>query len=485
MYSNSNRNPAWYKDIKWLTGLLLVPTLALATLFFSLSQLTNETPAKNTLESVLQLTLLPEGLEADTGLVPVQQGFAYVPGEPLRLLPGVDVYVDATELQAFTVADAKGRIAGVIADRVIADGAADALSLVPEGVLRNQLDEAFESTVPLLMTSLLEASMLPSGLDDGSRLANWQLQAQQNPGELVQPVVGVFIFASPNELSQLSDRAIGELVVRRLAQVVQDEGLAAAQDLITNSNLQSRLTTTVDRDVRATLHEFLQTLLVAQEATIEDRLTKARDVVAQLDQPEETVGLLSISNAEELAGLSPQEANRVVLRDLAAVVYTEGGFAASQLVTDAEQSQRLQRVLPTLNTFTRARHARFVQLTWLAGIIALLLLVVLLFVSTGLNRLLHTGVVIAVSALLGSSVFWPLQQNVANWNVAIPTVNLSSEGALGYLLDLLTYVSIRLPAALFDVLARNHLIVLLSGVSLIVLYILIQLFRLVRPRRRY
>ncbi len=96
-----DRSPGWFRDAKWLSGLLLVLALAAATLFFSLAQLTARTRALPLIESVLQLTLLPEGLDGPA--VTVRQGIDYQPGEPLQLLPGVEVYADATEIPTFSI----------------------------------------------------------------------------------------------------------------------------------------------------------------------------------------------------------------------------------------------------------------------------------------------------------------------------------------------------------------------------------------------
>jgi hypothetical protein len=483
MYSSYDRSPAWYRDAKWLSGVLLVVMLALATLFFSLASLTREAPAVELLKSVLQLTLLPQGGALEPQMVTLQGGFDYQVGAPLVLLPGVaSVVVDATELDDFTVADARGRIAGVLADTVIAQGRAGVLTQVTDSTLRTQLDRALSNTLLLATEALLSSSMMPSGLADGSRLANWQLQAQQNPGQEVQPIVGVFVRFPPAQLQPLSAQQIGERVVRALAEVTLAEGLGAAQQLVTNANLQERLTTTVNQGVRAQLHTFIDTLLTDREEELASRLEQARDLSARQQEAAVAQAQFQQLAGQDVSGLAPEEANQVVLENLATVAYVSGADEVVTLMSDAGQQTRLSAARPAVAAFTAESHRRFVRLSWIFGVLSALLLAALLVFSRGLNRILNAGVAITLSALGGAWGLWTLYQRAPN--AAGAPAGLQSEGAFGQLVGLFEYLLANLPESALWLLTRNYLIVLTAGVGLMAFYLLMQLWRLFRPRRR-
>lgn len=483
MYSSFDRSPAWYRDAKWLSGLLLVVTLALTTLFFSLASLTREAPAVALLKSVLQLTLLPQGGALEPQMVALQTGFDYQAGTPLVLLPGVtNIVVDATELESFTVEDAKGRIAGVLAETVIAQGRTGLLNQVTDNTLRLQLDRALSNTLLLATEALLSSSMMPSGLADGSRLANWQLQAQQNPGQEVQPIVGVFVTFPPAQVQPLTAQQIGERVVRGLAEVTMNEGLPAAQQLVTNANLQERLTTTVNQGVRSQLHTFIDTLLADRESEIASRLEQARDIGTRQQEAAAAQAQFQQLAGQDVSGLPPEEANQVVLENLATVAYVGGADEVVTLVNDNAQQSRLGAARSAVSALTAESHRRFVRLTWTFGLVSTLLLAAVIFFSRGLNRIINLGFVITLSALGGAWGLWTLYQSRPN-TAGVPA-GLQTEGTFGYLANLLRYILASLPNDALWILTRNYLIVLTTGLGLIVLYLLMQLWRVFRPRRR-
>lgn len=473
-------NPAWFRDVKWIGALLLVPSLAVATLTFSLTQLTAEGQGTALLRQVLQLTLLPEGVEE--GAVEVRQGVDYRPGEPLTLLPGVEVFADATEVATFRADDGINRIAGVLADRVIQRGTGAAFELVGNAGLREQLDQAFAGPVPLIVRSRLAAEMLPSGLEDGSRLADWPTQAAQNPGEPVQPIVGVFVYADPGELSELSNRSIGDLVIDRLAETVLAEGLASAQSTITNSNLLTRLTVAVDEQARADLHALLRAVLTGRQGELEARLEQAQALLVEEGAPPQ--GLLGILSAEQLAGLTPEQANARVLAALSERGYAGGAPALDALLTEPEQSSRLSSVASLVDGLSLEARNRYLRLTWIFGLAALLFAAVVAGFSSGWGRLVNIGLAVAASAAGGALLFWQialLGQRAAD---AVLPASVRSEGVFAYLRGLVAYVGANTPLSAFDLLFRNHLVVLAVGAGVVVIALLIRLLGAMRPRRR-
>jgi hypothetical protein len=473
-------NPAWFRDVKWVGALLLVASLAAATLTFSLTQLTAEGQGTALLRQVLQLTLLPEGV--DEGAVEVRQGVDFRPGEALTLLPGVEVFADATEVGVFRAEDAVGRIAGVLADGLVQSGTTGAYALVTNAGLRDQLDQAFAGPVPLIVRSRLAAALLPSGLEDGSRLADWPTQAVQNPGELVQPIVGVFVYADPAELRELSNRSIGNLVVDRLAETVLDEGLAAAQATITNSNLLARLTSAVDEEARADLHGLLRTVLTGRQGEIASRLEQAQAVLVERES--EPQGLLGILSAEQLAGLSPEQANARVLSALAERSYAGGTPALAALLTEPDQAARLDSVTSLVDGLSLNARNRYLRQTWIFGLASLLFAAVVAGFSSGWGRLVNIGLAVAFSAAGGAALFWQIANLTERAVGAALPGGVRSEGVFAYLRGLLAYVGANTPQTAFDLLLRNHLVVLAVGAGVVVIALLIRLLGAMRPRRR-
>lgn len=479
MYRNTQ--PAWYRDAKWMSGILLVLTLAPAILFFSLAQITERQRAEPLLQEILELTLLPDA-GADR-LVAVRTGLEWSPDEPLQLMPSVDVFADPTELNDFDVESAINRIAGVLAERTVVDGTEGALALVAPSEFETQLRSAFESTVPQLAESLISDAMLPAGLADGSRFANWPLQALQSPGEPVQPVVGVFIFLDPDRLEGLPSRQIAELVVTRLSERVLGQGLVVTQEAITNDTLELLLVQSVQESVRPALHDLFTTLLVSHRNEIADRLDQSRAVL-QGTEATAPAGLAGLISADERADLTAEQANNQVLAALAERAYEGGGRAVLEVLTEADQASRMAAVTPLLDALDARANGRYTRWAWLTGAGALLFLGLLVVFSRGLSRLVNPGLAVAVAAAGGSLLFTRLAAGLGGIGTVGLPVSVRSEGLFAHLFGILAYVGTNLPSEAVPLLVRNHLIVLGVGAALLVIALLLRMFRFVRPRRR-
>lgn len=482
MFSNYDKNPAWYRDIKWVSSILLIPTLAAAILMFSLASLSAEPMAERVLESVLSVTLLPEGNQ-NGELIAVQPDFDYEVGEPLKLLPGVEVFAKPTELDSLSVKEARGRMASRFTDKVFAQGQAGVVGLVSDPTLNAQLEVAFKNTLPALVRMYLEAAMMPMGLDDGTRVADWRLQVEQFPSEPVQPIVGVYVTLPPGQLASFSDRQIGEFVVDNLTTIFLREGQAAAKSRVGNEDLNLRLSETLAREIRESLHGYFENMLIPRDGELAVRFEQARQVVAQHEAAQ-----ASQARLQNLTGvssdLSPEEANRAVLNKLANLAYTGGLGKVTAIVDDAQQIARLEAATGATRFLSAESHRRFVRLTWWFGSVAGLLLTTLLLFSSGFFRLLNAGIFIALAALIGTWSFWRLELAVANNPASAPPLSLGALGVIGYLEGLLKYLGSSLPQEAFEKLLFNHLVVFGVGLALVLLYILLQLMRTFKPKRR-
>src|SRR5690606_23778304 len=134
-------------------------------------------------------------------------------------------------------------------------------------------------------------------LDDGSRLADWPAQAAANPGSLVQPIVGIFVYESPARLATMGLRAIGVSVVGQLSDMVMAEGLGAALAQVTNANLRVRLEEGAGTIARTNIHQLLVAILAGRADEMEARLAEANAVLAgeQADDEDALAGLLPAS----------------------------------------------------------------------------------------------------------------------------------------------------------------------------------------------
>lgn len=473
----TDRQSAWQRDVTWASAVLLALTVMAGVLLLTQAQLASEERGVPVIRSVLEMTLQPGGAPADLG---VRSGEAYRPGERLALLPGVEVFADPTEIPTFTVDQAVSRLAGVLADRLITGGSQAMLAAVADPELGAQLRAAVEGPIASLVRASLELEMLPAGLDDGSRLADWPAQAAANPGELVQPVVGIFVYVSPNRLRTMSQREIGVEVVGQLADLVMSEGIGAAREVIANANLRARLDAGADQRARAEVHALLESLLLGRRVEIESRLAGAAQVLSgQADAGDALSGLLP---ASQLAGLTPEEANAAVMNALAARAYQGGGALAAAQLTRPDQADRVRRVAPLIDAFSAAARARYTRWTVGAGVLAVVLLVLVVGFSRGLWRLGNVGLAVVAGSALGAWAFDALRRTAPD-EAPLP-LGAQAQGLFGSLADGLRFALASLPAAVLDTAWRNHVVALLSGATLLVLAVVVWLLRGVRPRRR-
>lgn len=473
----TDRQPAWQRDVVWLSAILLALAVLFGTLTFTQARLASESRGVAIVRGILRLTLLPG---AEGGNLGVRAGASYQAGQPLALLPGLEVYADATEIPTFTVDEAIGRSAGVLADRLVAGGSTAVLAVVTDPDLRSQVARALEGPVASLLRGALEAELLPSGLDDGSRLADWPAQAAANPGQPVQPVVGVFVYLEPAALGRMSEREIGVAVVQQLATTVLAEGLGAAQALVTNVNLGARLDQAADVTARARAHELFATLLLGRTGEMETRLREAQAVLAGEEADESALG--GLLPASQLAGLTPEQANEAVLDALAARAYEGGSALAAAQLTRPEQAERVRRVGTLIDGYTAAAHRRYLTWTWLAGVVAAAMLALVMAFSRGFTRLVNAGIAIALGAAPGALLFDVARRSLPE--AATLPAGAAAQGVFGALFGLVRYAAAALPRDLVALPLRHHVMVLLVAGSLVLLAIVLWLLRGMRPRRK-
>lgn len=476
------RTPGWQRDVIWVAGTVLMVAAALTAAAVAWSRLADQENAQPLLIASLRATLLPgDGAEAEAPALAVRADSGIDAGEAFEALPGSGVQIDPSEAPTFDVAAALDRIAGVWSARLLSEGRDALFAGTSDPALQEQLRRVVDGPGAGLVEAELAEELMASGLGDGSRLANWPLQAQQDPGEPVQPVVGVFVFFDVAELQGLSDRQIGEAVVARLTGVTIEDGADAARDAITNVNLSARYEQGLSQ-ARSALHQLFVAVLSGRTAEIETRLAEAR-AVQQGEAPEET-GLAGLLPASDLAGLPPEAANERILSALAERTWREGPAALDGLLAGDPRSERLDAARPVLAPFTRAARARAVRLAWTAGVVAVLAAAAMMVLARGAGRLSRPGAALLVAAAPGALGAWALSRAGDGIAVTALPSGARAEGVFGALAGLLRHLLGTFPPAAVEDVLRVHLVLGGVGAALLLVAVVMLLGGAVRPRRR-
>lgn len=471
--------PAWRTDAKWISGILLVLALAALTPIFGLSRLSARENALPIIEDVLASRLLPgDGEDAQE----LRVGIETSPSGAIESIPGSNLVIEPDELADLTAAEAAARAASELARRVVASGAEAAFDGMEEGILGRSLRQITAAAGSEIVRATLLLEMLPEGLGDGRRLANWRLQAERNPGEPVQPIVGVFVRLPVSEVEQLSARGIGERVVTELADTLLAGGLPAARELVSNQNLLRSLEEAAG-PVTERLETLFAALLISHESLLDERLQRAREALqARAGSFEEGLALV---DREELAGLSVDEANRVVLERLAVVAHRGGARAAASELRNAELSEEALAAAPFIDAL--AAHARdsYLRLTWLLAGLSAVLLLALIVASRGWGRLANPGLAMLLAGATGALLLTRLEQiPVAVSLASAGPAEFPAQDPLSRLLLLVVNGSADPAGEVFTSLLRNQLALGVVGLALVVLsIILLSLGKFGRRRR--
>lgn len=476
----TGREPAWRRDVAWASAVLATLLTVALVLLVTLAQLSAGERGRRVQSAVLRLTLAPTG-EPTLGGIGVRTTSGYAPGEALELLPGIRVEAAPAELDALTPEASLERIS-VAATELLLSGGRPALdSLLAERASAEPLALAAGAPAEALLLASLGEAFAGGGLDDGSRLAQWRTQAAANPGQNVQPLVGVFVRFPPAELRSLSNSELGAEVTAVLAREVLTGGLAAALELISNENLRARLTRGVESLARARLEELFLAVLSSRGEEVAARLDEARSVNAGASGSGElSAGALT---AAELEGLTESEAQERIIAALAEGAHAGGSAAAAAQLTNDDQAARVNRAAPVIDAFSAPAHSRYVTLAWLTGAAWLLLLLLLALLSRGLLRLVNPALVLLLGGGAGAYASMRAGTLIPASAPAAPQ-GPSQQGAFAALSDLVTFVAGSLPADALELPLRNYLAAGALGAALLLLAALSLLVRSLRPRRR-
>jgi hypothetical protein len=472
---SNERRPAWQHDVRWLAALLLIVVVALAAAASSVTRLTAAVRVEPIAFELLTLAVGPA--DEVVRIAPTAAG--YQAGTPLALLPGAPVLADATEIPTFDVDAAVARIAGVLAERYVASGGAATWQTIDDAEWRGVLEGLDAAVLRPLLVLALRGPLFAVGLADGSRAANWPLQAQQNPGQQVQPLVGVFVTVPPLALQGRSALEVGELVVAELAEVVANDGADAARALITNPNVAAALETALSGPVRDALHGALAAVVRSRSGEIEARLADARAVLAgSTPTSDPWAGLV---DPTDLGRLDSAERRERVVRELAQRAVLGGSAAVLAALPESGVRERVSRSAAVIDLLDRGVHRQARTWAWTLGAVALLLTVIVVLTADGFGRATWPGFAWLLGAGPGLWAAWVWSDMTA---VAAWPASPALEGAFVALVDTVRLVLAQLAQSMGDTVLWAHLVPAGVGAAFVVIGATGWLAAQLRPSRR-
>jgi hypothetical protein len=469
------RRPTWQHDVRWLAALFLVVVVAAAAAASSLARLTAAVRVDPLAREALTLAVGPT--DAVVRLAPTSAG--YQTGTPLALLPGVPVQVDPSEIPAFDVPAGVSRVAGVLTERYVSQGGPTTWAGIEDETWRQVLERIDAAVLRPLLVNALAPPLFAVGVGDGSLLADWPLQASQQPGQAVQPLVGVLVTLPPLALQGRNAREIGEAVVAELAAVLADDGADAARALVPNQNIATALDTALTGPVRDVLHAALEAVVATRQGEIASRLADAGDVLAgTVSVPDPWARLVDPVGRERL---DTAERRQSVLAELSQRAVLGGSDAVMAVLPESGVRERVIRSAPVLDLLDRRAHRRAQVLAWTLGSVALVLSAVTVATASGFGRVTWPGLAWLLGAAPGLAAAW-YWRDVAPLEAwpASPAV----EGVWTNLADTLRLVLGQLGPVAAETVLWAHLVPAGVGAALVLIGVTGWLGAQVRPARR-
>jgi len=477
------RNPgrsAWQVDVAWAAALLAWVTAAVATVLATLVFAT--APATGPALQALVLDAVFAG--GDAAPPPVAQAtVAYEGRGPFELWPGTGVMVGEAELPGLTLGEARARLANAFADRRMADGAGWTASLA-DTALANEFDVLERAVLAPLAEAELGRAMLPLGLDDGTRAADWPTQAARNPGQPVQPLVGVFVRLPVDAVQGAGARVVGQRVIAGLAALLAEGGVEAARAAMGNAQLAAALEATLAGPVWQAWRAALAAAWVSRDAVLAQRLTEAQAVLEATGSAPDP--LADAWAGVDLEGTTPEEARERTLAALAERAYLGGTDGLLAVLATPEARARVEAARPWIDGLSGDAQRRYTTWAWVTGVVALLLLVILALAQEGRSRVLAPGAVLLFAAGPLAWAWWAWAARADAAAAAAEAVPASAlviglpGAAQAWTAYLVAASAERVAAAV----AWPPVVTAGAGALLVLLAVLAGLWSLVRPRSR-
>lgn len=471
------RNPgrsAWQVDVTWAAALLAWAAIAIATAAGMAARATAPD-----LGPPLHAALLDAAFVESAGaLALVAEEPVVQLTDPFEPILGSGVAVALPELPALTGDAARARVAEALATaRLEGSGWLDG---VTDPVLAAELRALDDAVLRPLAEAELRRALYPLGVDDGSRAADWATQAQQNPGQPVQPIVGIFVRLPVNQVQGAGPAVVGERVVAGLTDLLLDGGRPAAEAAVANAQLSQALAAALDGPVPDAWQVALDAALRDRDAALDERLTALRAVAADAEPTPDPRGALPVP--ADLAGLPPEEARAATLEALAERSYEAGPSALGAALADPLARARVDRADWTFEATDAAAHGRYRLWSGVFGVVGVLLLAIAALAATGYARAWVPGLAIAAAG----APLWAFARAVLPTTTAPAAVpaEVATIGAPAGVAAWGGWLSERLGAVVGEAVAFVPLAVAGAGAALVVGTVLIALIGWLRPRRR-
>lgn len=471
------RNPgrsAWQVDVTWAAALLAWAAVAVATVAGMAARATAPD-----LGPALQAALLDAAFVEGAGApLLVEEAPAVRPTDPFEPLPGAGLEVPLAELEALDADAFRDRFATQLA---AARGAgAGWLDGVADPVLAAELAALDAAVLRPLAEAELRRALYPLGVADGSRAADWATQAQQNPGQPVQPIVGVLVRLPVGQVQGAGPALVGERVVAGLAGLLMDQGRPAAEAALANAQLSAALAAALDGPLPAAWRAALDAALRDRDGAVSERLALLRAVAADAAPTPEPRGALP--TPADLAGLSPEEARAATLAALGARGYDGGAAALGAALADPLARARVDRAGWAFDATDAAAHGRYRLATGVAGVVGALLLAIAALAASGFARAWVPGLAVLAAGgplWLAARAWLPTDGRAAGVPADVATV-----GAPAALAGWARWTAEGLGAVVGDAVAWVALAVAAAGAALLAGAVLVVVVGWVRPRRR-
>lgn len=410
--------PAWQRDVVWLFGLVGVVATTVAIGAFAWWRLADVRNGPD---------LIASSYAQQIGVLLGAPGPIPRPGTggSIEIVPGSGVTVPVDAVLARSMAETVDLIAGRWTDVLHAGGREALETLVVEPTLRDRVIGILDTAVVDRLTVELDRAFLEAGVFDGSRQANWPLQAARTPGAPVVPIVGIDMSLDPVGLDGVTTAQVGAAVVDALVDAVVEQGAPAARAVFSAPDLAERFDAAIDASRDATVRAFA-VALAGEEATI-----AAFQRIAGRAAPHEGAGGTWWSNVDASGWGDPGRWSTVASSDeavrvLAAEAWRQGSAPIVASIGDPVVRAVLASSAPVVDALSYRARVRAARAWTSAVVVAVVAVVGLAVLVRRSERPRWIGSVAVLSGGVGATVsvaWWWHLASLSSVTLAAPDLS--------------------------------------------------------------
>jgi len=177
-------------------------------------------------------------------------------------------------------------------------------------------------------------------------------------------------------------------------------------------------------------------------------------------------GLKVVIREQDITGLTPRQIRLYLFRQIAEPLYKQGPEGLAALAGDPAMEKKMVEDSGVLGFLTLKTHRTLNSMFLILGAVSLVLFIPLVFFSYRFGRIASPGIVMFISSLPGALIFsgvnLALQNSSGNMQQAI-------EGGVG---GMASFIASNILPPITQIIARNYLIFLLTGLGLIIVSVL-------------